>query len=184
MEWCNETEEVVSTHKLRRLSADPAKHAQVVDTLAEAVPDYYADPGRIAQLLKKLGKDAAANYIEQKLPTQVTIRSGDLGEILCTAYVHEATPFNLGIKRLRWKDHRNMSMRGEDVLAFRLSGKSGSLKNTQGRGQERGHHVEHHHREGQGSAFGQQRIAVPPRDFVCCGPIERSRRYRSWRCFG
>ncbi|CAB3700767.1 hypothetical protein LMG1866_02556 [Achromobacter ruhlandii] len=128
MEWCNETEEAVSTHKLCRLSADPAKHAQVVDTLAEAVPDYYAAPVRIAQLLKKLGKEAAANYVEQKLPTKVTIRSGDLGEILCTAYVHEATPFNLGIKRLRWKDHRNMSMRGEDVLAFRLSGKSGSLK--------------------------------------------------------
>ena len=127
MEWCNETEEAVSTHKLCRLSADPAKHAQVVDTLAEAGPDYYADPVRIAQLLKKLGKEAAANYVEQKLPTKVTIRSGDLGEILCTAYVHEATPFNLGIKRLRWKDHRNMSMRGEDVLAFRLSGKSGSL---------------------------------------------------------
>lgn len=127
LEWCNETEEAVSTHMLRRLSADPAKHAQVVDTLAEAVPGYYAAPGRIAQLLKKLGKDAAANFVEQKLPTKATIRSGDLGEILCTAYVHEATAFNLCIKRLRWKDHRNMSMRGEDVLAFRLS-KSGSLK--------------------------------------------------------
>jgi len=128
LEWCDEIEEAVSTHKLRRLSADPAKHAQVVDTLADAVPGYYADPSRIAQLLKKLGKDAAANFVEQKLPTAATIRSGDLGEILCTAYVHEATPFNLGIKRLRWKDHRNMSMRGEDVLAFRLCGKSGSLK--------------------------------------------------------
>lgn len=43
-------------------------------------------------------------------------------------YVYEATPFNLGIKRLRWKDHRNMSMRGEDVLAFNFDSKSGSLK--------------------------------------------------------
>ena len=37
-------------------------------------------------------------------------------------------PFNLGIKRLRWKDHRNMSMRGEDVLAFNLDPKGGRLK--------------------------------------------------------
>ncbi|MEH6999328.1 MAG: Hachiman antiphage defense system protein HamA [Limnobacter sp.] len=128
LEWCDETEESISTHSFRRLSANPAKHAQVVETLAEVVPGYYADPSRVAQLLKKLGKDAAANFVEQKLPTQATIRSGDLGEILCTAYVHEATPFNLGIKRLRWKDHRNMSMRGEDVLAFHLSGRNGSLK--------------------------------------------------------
>lgn len=127
-EWCGETEEIISTHKLRRLSVDPAKQVQIVDTLAKALPDYYADPGRIAQLLKVLGKEAVANFVEQKLPTKVTIRSGDLGEILCTAYVHESTHFNLGIKRLRWKDHRNMSMRGEDVLAFRLSGKGDSLK--------------------------------------------------------
>jgi len=127
-EWCNETEETLLKHKLRRLSADPAKQVQAVDMLAKAVPDYYAEPGRVAQLLKKLGKVAAAEYVEQKLPTKTNIRSGDLGEILCTAYVHEATPFNLGIQRLRWKDHRNMSMRGEDVLAFGLSGKSGSLK--------------------------------------------------------
>jgi len=42
--------------------------------------------------------------------------------------VLEETTFKLGIKRLRWKDHRNMSMRGEDVLAFSLDPKTGSLK--------------------------------------------------------
>lgn len=121
LEWCDEAEEAVSSHKLRRLSAHPAKYVQVVDTLAKAVPEYYTEPSRIADLLKKLGKDAVATYVEQKLPTKAPIQSGDLGEILCNAYVLEATPFNLGIKRLRWKDHRNMSMRGEDVLAFSLS---------------------------------------------------------------
>jgi len=42
--------------------------------------------------------------------------------------VIEATTFKLGIKRLRWKDHRNMSMRGEDVLAFSLGPTGGALK--------------------------------------------------------
>jgi hypothetical protein len=127
-DWCSEKEESVSTHKLHRLLADPAKIEQVVETLAESVPDFYVEPSRVAKLLSKLGKTAAAKFVEEKLPTQATIQSGDLGEILCTAYVHEMTPFNLGIKRLRWKDHRNMSMRGEDVLAFRLSGKKNSLQ--------------------------------------------------------
>ena len=126
--WCVETEEAVPHHKLRRLVVDAAKQAQAVHAVAKAVPDYYTDPQRIADLLKRLGKPAAAAHVQRKLPTQASIRSGDLGEILCNAYLHEVTPFNLGIKRLRWKDHRNMSMRGEDVLAFNLDSKGGGLK--------------------------------------------------------
>jgi hypothetical protein len=128
LDWCDEVEEAVSTHNLRRLSANPAKLPQAVSALAKAVPEYYAEPDRIANLFRKLGKNAAAKYVAEKLPTKKSIRSGDLGEILCTAYVHKATPFKMGIKRLRWKDHRNMSMRGEDVLAFSLSGKGNLLK--------------------------------------------------------
>lgn len=115
--WCKETEESVQKHRLLGLGIAAGKQAQAIGAIAKAVPDYYADPKRIADLLKKLGKLAAAAHVEQKLPTQVSIRSGDLGEILCNAFVFEATTFKLGIKRLRWKDHRNMSMRGEDVLA-------------------------------------------------------------------
>lgn len=126
--WCVETEEHVPKHKLRRLAIDAAKQAQAIDAVAKVVPSYYTDPKRIADLLRKLGKPAAAAHVEQKLPTQTSIRSGDLGEILCNAYVQEATPFNLGIRRLRWKDHRNMSMRGEDVLAFNLDPKGAGLR--------------------------------------------------------
>lgn len=126
--WCVESEETLAKHKLRRLAVDTATQTKAVAAIAKAIPDYYTDPQRVASLLKKLGKPAAAAHVEQKLPTQKSIRSGDLGEILCNAYVHEATPFSLGIKRLRWKDHRNMSMRGEDVLAFNLGPKNSSLK--------------------------------------------------------
>lgn len=127
-EWCDETETSVSTHKLCLLAADPAKQPHAVKVIANAVPEYYASPKRISALLMKLGKPAVAKFIEEKLPTSPSIKSGDLGEILCNAYVIEATTFKLGIKRLRWKDHRNMSMRGEDVLAFSLGPKEGALK--------------------------------------------------------
>ena len=125
---CVATEESVQTHKLRGLGIATGGQAHAIGAIAKAVPGYYTDPKRVADLLRKLGKPAAAAHVEQKLPTQASIRSGDLGEILCNAYVYEATPFILGIKRLRWKDHRNMSMRGEDVLAFNFDSKSGSLK--------------------------------------------------------
>lgn len=126
--WCVASEEPIQKHKLHGLGIAAGKQAQAISSISSAVPSYYTDPKRIADLLKKLGKPAAAAHVEQKLPTQVSIRSGDLGEILCNAYVYAATPFNLGIRRLRWKDHRNMSMRGEDVLAFNLNPKGGGLK--------------------------------------------------------
>ena len=126
-EWCKETETTVAAHKLRLLKAETAKLPHAVKVVAAAVPDYYAAPERIAGIFKRLGKPGVAKYVQEKLPTTPSIKSGDLGEILCTAYVAEATPFNLGIKRLRWKDHRNMSMRGDDVLAFNL-GPNGALK--------------------------------------------------------
>lgn len=123
VEWCVETETTVSTHKLHRLDAQSPKIAHAVTVVADAVPGFYAFPSRLADLLNKLGKPAAAAYLATKLPASKAIRSGDLGEILCNAYVLESTKFNLGIKRLRWKDHREMSMRGEDVLAFNIDPK-------------------------------------------------------------
>lgn len=127
-ETCVKSEEVLANHKLCGLALDTAKQMELVTAIAKDIPDYYTDPQRVADILRRLGKPAVADYVAQKLPTQQTIRSGDLGEILCSAYVHETTPFRLGIKRLRWKDHRNMSMRGEDVLAFALEPKNSSLK--------------------------------------------------------
>lgn len=126
--WCIASEESFTKHKLRTLTVNPTTQKQAIKAISQAIPDYYTDPQRVAALLRKLGRPAVANHVEQKLPTQKSIRSGDLGEILCSVYVHEATRFGRGIKRLRWKDHRNMSMRGEDVLAFNLEPTNGNLE--------------------------------------------------------
>lgn len=122
-EWCSQKNAVVTSHKLLLMDVQPSKQKHAIEVLAKAIPDYYSSPKRISELLIKLGRREVAKYVAEKLPTSPTIRSGDLGEILCTAYVAEETNFNLGIKRLRWKDHRNMSMRGDDVLAFSIGPK-------------------------------------------------------------
>jgi hypothetical protein len=119
-EWCDTYETDLSPHMLTLLSAVPHGMTYAKKVVAAAVPSYYTQPKRVAQLLSDLGKPAAAKYVAEKLPTTVAIRSGDLGEILCNAYLLEATTYKRGIRRLRWKDHRNMSMRGEDVLGFRV----------------------------------------------------------------
>lgn len=131
-EWCVESGIPVPNHELRLITAEPASYGHAVNVVADIIPNYYAAPKRIADILKKFGKTAAAAFVEQKMPTTTAIKSGDLGEILCLAYVIESSPYKYGIKRLRWKDHRNMSMRGEDILAFSLDPKGQNLKVLKG----------------------------------------------------
>jgi hypothetical protein len=58
--------------------------------------------------------------LREKLPQTPKIRSGDLGEILATQYIDERTAYKAPIKRLRWKDHREMPLRGDDVIGIAL----------------------------------------------------------------
>jgi hypothetical protein len=79
-------------------------------------------------LLKRLGKKKAAGHLEVQLPKSKKLRSGDLGEILATHYVSELTTYKHFIKRLRFKDHREMAMRGDDLVAVRSGGKGKPLE--------------------------------------------------------
>lgn len=118
-DWCTEAEEQVGNHALKVLTSIDASLEAAVDAMAAVVPTHYASEERLAALLARLGKTASAEYIENKLPEGPRIRSGDLGEILATEFIAEQTTFTVPIKRLRWKDHRNMAMRGEDVIGVR-----------------------------------------------------------------
>jgi hypothetical protein len=82
------------------------------------VPTHYAAEERVADILRRLGKPAAAQFVEGKLPTSKSIRSGDLGEILATEWIASRGDYHVPINRLRWKDHRNMAMRGDDVIGI------------------------------------------------------------------
>ncbi|MGO9172203.1 MAG: Hachiman antiphage defense system protein HamA [Rhodomicrobium sp.] len=117
-DWCNSQETNVGRHSLRVLSGDPANIDTGVEATAEVVPRHYAAEERIASILQRLGKPAAAEFVIGKLPEDKPIRSGDLGEILATEYITEHTSYEAPIKRLRWKDHRNMAMRGDDVIGI------------------------------------------------------------------
>jgi hypothetical protein len=136
-EWCTCTKEIVGGWELTILNAEPAKINDGVKLLAAAVPLHYVSTDRVADLLKRLGKAKAATFIETHLPTTKAVRSGDLGEILGVTYVREFTLFKLGINRLRWKDHRNMALRGEDVLSFAIDAKTNKLSILKGEAKSR-----------------------------------------------
>jgi hypothetical protein len=120
VDWCDENEDDVGHHQLTILMSDAAKLTIGMDAAARVVPTHYASEERIAGLLDRLGKPASAKFIRDKLPEGKKIRSGDLGEIFATEYVGEKTIYTVPIKRLRWKDHREMSMRGDDLIAVRM----------------------------------------------------------------
>lgn len=119
--WCDFKYWTVGDHDLHEVTADPSKTKLAISNVASAVSHAYVAPTRLAQMLRALGKKRAAAYLAEKLPESKELRSGDLGEVLCTCYVFQKTDYKQGIWRLRWKDTRTMSMRGEDVLGFALT---------------------------------------------------------------
>ncbi len=118
-EWCLSVDEPVGGHFRRVMTAQAGGLATGVQATAAIVPNHYAAEEQVARALARLGKSAAAKLIEGKLPTTKALRSGDLGEIYATEWIDaHSGGYRAPIKRLRWKDHRNMAMRGDDVIGI------------------------------------------------------------------
>lgn len=76
------------------------------------------------RILLKWGRPKIAAYVARKIPTSMRGKSGDLGEILATEYINAGyLPFVVPVNRLRWKDSRDLPMRGEDVIGFAFDAK-------------------------------------------------------------
>src|SRR5260370_11707209 len=102
------------------MSGRPTDTAVGVQVTASAVPGHYAAEERIARALARLRKPEAAKVITDLLPQTPQIRSGDLGEIYATEWINAHSGYRAPIKRLRWKDHRDMAMRGDDLIGITL----------------------------------------------------------------
>ena len=127
--WCKSANAAVGIHRLYFLTGKPANLATGVEATAAVVPGHYVDEEKISRAFARLGKSAAAALIKGKLPTTKRIRSGDLGEIYATEWINaHGGGYLTPVKKLRWKDHRNMAMRGDDVIAIRLDPQSRHLR--------------------------------------------------------
>ncbi|MFZ2208000.1 MAG: hypothetical protein WAV22_04970 [Porticoccaceae bacterium] len=111
-DWCLSVDAPVGNHCSRVMTGQAASLPVAIQTTATIVPAHYASAEQVARALARLGKPAAAALIQGKLPTTKAIRSGDLGEIYATEWIDaHSGGYCAPIKRLRWKDHRNMAMR-------------------------------------------------------------------------
>lgn len=107
--------------------------------LIERVRAHYDDPRRIADDIAELGFPGAAAIIRERLPTDPKTRSGEVGEILATEFMEHQTGFRIPVRRLRYKDGREMALRGDDFLGIeeleeRLSYLKGEAKSGQAMG--------------------------------------------------
>ena len=86
------------------------------DDLAETIRCHYDRLERIDEDVERLGYKVAAKILSAAMPQTPKGRSGDLGEILATELVEEEIGLRVPVRRLRYKDGRNLAMRGDDFI--------------------------------------------------------------------
>lgn len=133
--WATSAREKVGEHRLDYLTATEDTADTGIAWAAAAVPRQYTSSERFASILTRLGKPAAAAYLENKLPTGKRTRSGELGEIIGAQYAARELGYRM-ITRLRWKDHREMAMRGDDIVGVRAT-ETGSVAFLKGEAKSR-----------------------------------------------
>lgn len=89
-----------------------------LDGLRQIVRSHYVAPEVTAKRLADLGAPLTAELLREHLPNGKRGRSGDLGEILATEIAECKLSYEVPIRRLRWKDGREMALRGDDILGF------------------------------------------------------------------
>lgn len=114
--WCELTESKDGRKRLWALAECDDGREKVTKALAQTMRSHYDRLERIAEDVARLGYDGAAKILGAVLPKGAKARSGDLGEILATELVEEKTGFSIPIRRLRYKDGREMALRGDDFI--------------------------------------------------------------------
>ncbi|MCD2450198.1 DUF1837 domain-containing protein [Methylicorpusculum oleiharenae] len=115
-------------HTFCVIKLKPEEFDSLVSELVDLLPTHYVAPESIADILNRLGKGAAAKKLRDKIPTVKNIRSGDVGEVMTTDYIEEFTNFKVPIRKLRWRDHRDMAMRGDDVIGIYVNQENQSVR--------------------------------------------------------
>ena len=114
--WCDATKEKDKRKRYWTYVEKDGGRDEIRDALAETMRSHYDRLERIADDVQRLGYKVAAEILRAQLPQTDKGRSGDLGEILATELVEEEIGLRVPVRRLRYKDGRNMAMRGDDFI--------------------------------------------------------------------
>jgi len=98
------------------LTERDGSRASILDDLRELVRGHYVDPKLTAKRIASLGAPKTAALLREHVPTRKKARSGDLGEVLATELAEQQLQYDVPIRRLQWKDGREMALRGDDII--------------------------------------------------------------------
>lgn len=136
LRWFATTSSAVGKHQLHLMTEQPGVRAGLLHDVREMVRSHYISPEITARRLAELGAPKTAQLLLEHVPTTKTARSGDLGEMLATEIAEQTLNFNVRIRRLRWKDGREMALRGDDIVGIRVATK-GHLEFLKGESKSR-----------------------------------------------
>ena len=125
--WCEAAKENNKRKHYWTYVEKDAGRDEIQDDLVQRIRSHYDRLERIAEDVDRLGYKVAANILREAMPQTKKGRSGDLGEILATELVEEEIGLRVPVRRLRYKDGRNMAMRGDDFIGAGYGGKGEKL---------------------------------------------------------
>ena len=150
--WCDATKEENKRKRYWTYVEKDGGRDEIRDDLAETIRSHYDRLERIAEDVERLGYKVAAEILSEADAPDAKGRSGDLGEILATELVEEEIGLRVPVRRLRYKDGRNMAMRGDDFIGAGYDGAGEKLWLSERRSQEQqGARQSHGHERAQGA---------------------------------
>lgn len=135
-DWLTANRTSIGRHSLVMLVEIDGARSTLLDEIQSLLCTHYVDPSITARRLDTLGAHKTAQLLREHMPTTKTARSGDLGEILATEVAEHILKFEVPIRRLRWKDGRDMALRGDDIIGVRCDA-NGNLAFLKGESKSR-----------------------------------------------
>ncbi len=123
------------------LCEKPKQRKFVQKDFYNVVRSNYDDLNSIAQDIKELGFPSAAIIFNERLPLTTKARSGELGEIIATEFAEEILGFKIPIRRIRYKEGREMALRGDDFIGVNYNVLKGDKLMLNGIHSNFNHHV-------------------------------------------
>ena len=124
-DWCDCVQQVDKPKRYYCYTEKPDGRAAILPGLGKLVRSHYDRLSRIEDDIAELGYPGASKILAERLPTRAKPRSGDLGEILASELAEEVLGFRVPVRRMRYKDGREVAMRGDDFIGTRFDDAGG-----------------------------------------------------------
>lgn len=136
--WCVLSGEEAGVRRYLTLTEKEGGRDAIIEQLGEIVRSHYDRLDRIADDVQELGYQVASAILRELLPTTPRARAGDFGEVLASELAEDMLEFEVPVRRMRFKDGREVPMRGDDFIGVNYCADDGGLWLLKGEAKSRG----------------------------------------------